>query len=256
MTTAARPTTEASCHWYDKLGNPVYEVPRATGDGLRPTTLADARKLNLLPSVTTILGVLHKEALVQWRVEQAVLACLTSKRNDGELLDDFVKCVLHDERVQEQESDIAKKRGTEIHAACEAVINGMEVDAEIQPWIMPALAELQRMKLKPVATEHVLVGVGYAGRSDLIAMDPKNQEWVIDFKTTKRLPQKESYWEHRMQTAAYVRCRLEAQRHANVYISTVNQGEFVIHDNGDYLQPYAAFENLLRYWQAANNYHP
>lgn len=257
MTTSARPTTSESCHWYDKQGNPVYEVPRANGEGMRPTTLADARKLSLLPSVTTILSILRKPQLESWLIEQSVLAALTTPRNDGEPLDAFVERVLHTERVQDQESEIAKKRGTEIHEACEsAVKSGYCADKEIAPWIEPALTELWHQGMVPVATEEIVIGTGYAGKSDLIATFNTPVEWVIDFKTTKKLPPKESYWEHRMQTAAYVRCRLMAQRHANVYISTVEQGAFVIHDNGDYLQPYAAFENLLRYWQVANNYHP
>ena len=50
--TAVKP--ESASHWYDLDGQPCHEVPRAKGDGMRPTTLADARKLHLLPSVTNV----------------------------------------------------------------------------------------------------------------------------------------------------------------------------------------------------------
>ncbi len=36
-----------SQHWYDRDGKAVFEVPKAKGGGTRPTTIADARKLNL-----------------------------------------------------------------------------------------------------------------------------------------------------------------------------------------------------------------
>ncbi len=49
-----------SQHWYDRDGKAVFEVPKAKGGGTRPTTIADARKLNLYPSVTTVLSVLAK----------------------------------------------------------------------------------------------------------------------------------------------------------------------------------------------------
>ncbi len=255
MTTAARPTQEQSCHWYAKDGTPVYEVKRASGEGMRPTTLADARKLDLLPSVTTILSILRKPQLESWLIEQACLAVLTAPKPIHEALDHFVERILHTERQQDQESDIAKKRGTEIHSAIEGYFNHGSLLAEVMPWVEPAIVELEKT-LAMVHTEHILLGDGYAGKCDLIAQDDHHWEWIIDFKTTKKLPSKESYWEHRMQTAAYLKCRENGKRHANVYISTVDCGAFVIHDNGDYAKPYEAFEALRDYWQIANNYRP
>ncbi len=52
-----------SMHWYDRDGKAVFEVPKAKGDGMRATTIADARKLNLYPSVTTVLSVIAKPSL-------------------------------------------------------------------------------------------------------------------------------------------------------------------------------------------------
>jgi hypothetical protein len=58
---------------------------------MRPTTLRDARKLGLLPSVTNVLGVINKPELVEWKMTQAVLAALTLPRRDGEDLGVFAK---------------------------------------------------------------------------------------------------------------------------------------------------------------------
>ncbi len=255
MTTAARPTSEQSCHWYFHDGRACYEVPRAKGDGMRPTTLADARKLNLLPSVTTILGVLHKEALVQWRVEQAVLACLTAPKRNDEPLDDFVTRILHTERHQDQEGDEAKARGTEIHDALEAYFTHGEPSLEVVPWIDPVIKYLARFGTV-IHSEHILVGNGYAGKCDLIFEDSMGVEWVIDFKSTKaaKLPTK-SYWEHKMQTAAYAQCR-QIRHHANIYISTVECGAFSFCDNESPSDPWRAFASLLEYWRVTNNFYP
>ena len=51
-------------HWYKQDGSPCYEVPYADPKkGMRSTTIRDARKLNLVPSVTTILQVMDKPGL-------------------------------------------------------------------------------------------------------------------------------------------------------------------------------------------------
>ena len=70
--TAARVATLESSHWYDSAtGEPRHEIPKAKGDGMRKPTIADARKLKLLPSVTSILKVIDKPALTTWKIEQA-----------------------------------------------------------------------------------------------------------------------------------------------------------------------------------------
>jgi hypothetical protein len=47
-----------NAHWYRRDGEPLHSVPSAKGEP-RPTTLRDARKLGLLPSVTNVLGVIN-----------------------------------------------------------------------------------------------------------------------------------------------------------------------------------------------------
>ena len=61
-----------SQHWYDRNGTPAYSVIAKNGVP-RPTTLRDARKLNLVPSVTTILNVAAKPALEAWKLNQICL---------------------------------------------------------------------------------------------------------------------------------------------------------------------------------------
>src|SRR5512137_513286 len=82
-------------HWYQRDGVPLHTVPSAKGEA-RATTLGDARKLGLLPSVTNILGVIAKPELTAWLQEQAVVAALTLPRLDGEAEDAFAKRVVAD----------------------------------------------------------------------------------------------------------------------------------------------------------------
>ena len=62
-------------HWYTKDGTPAYTQLVASGKrkGLdRPTTLRDARKLSLVPSVTTLMNLMDKPALTHWKIKRAV----------------------------------------------------------------------------------------------------------------------------------------------------------------------------------------
>lgn len=279
MSTAANVRSEESSHWYTSDGKPCYELPKKDGSGMKVPTLADARKLNLLPGVSTILRVLHKEALVVWRLEQAVLAVLTSPRIDipqfdgegreigtrQETDDEFTKRVLSTERVQDQESQIARDRGTEIHDGLEMLCKNQPVSPELLPWISPAFDAIKN-KGSFVATEMHIAGNGYGGRIDLLQQAP-NSLWIWDWKTSKKLPEKGAYPEHRLQLAAYARAvewmmftktgKTFTINTGNVYISTINQGEFVVCEHDEWKTTYdLGFAPLITHWQWANNYRP
>lgn len=268
MTTAARTFTADSAHWYYIDGRPCYELAKKDGSGMKVPTLADARKLNLLPSVTTILKVLDKPALNDWKVEQGVLAVLTTPRLPGEADDAFVHRVLHVEEVQNQEAAAARDKGTEIHKAMEQYFSGEGVIEEMKPWIEPA-AKAILTRGERVTSEKVLVGDGFAGKTDLI-QEAADCWWLWDYKTTKKLPdpKKGAWLEHRLQLAAYVSAfsrtlnkdgsvptDAKPIRTANCYISSVEPGQFVIceHDP-DWQKTYQAFRHLVEYWSWVNNY--
>lgn len=262
MTTAARPNRSGdSCHWYKLDGTPCYEVEARNGS-MRPTTLADARKLGLVPSVTTILKVLHKQGLVDWLIEQSCLAVLTSPRNPAEELDSFVDRILHQERVQDQEGLVAMDRGNDMHGALEtASVGGVVEDNELWKWCSPAYKDISARGLF-VAAETCVVGDGYGGRIDLI--QENGDLWVWDWKTTKKLPTNGAWTEHVLQGAAYAAALAKRGttgdkriRTGNVYISTVNCGEYVVHEHGDWHETYEqGFKPLVQVWQFMNGYKP
>jgi hypothetical protein len=55
-------------HYYTEKAEPAHYEAK---DG-KPTTLREARKLDLVPSVTTIQGIVDKPALTYWLQKQAV----------------------------------------------------------------------------------------------------------------------------------------------------------------------------------------
>lgn len=59
-------------HWYSKDGSPSH----FKGPNKSATTLREARKLGLWPSVTAIGDILAKPALINWLQEQAALAAI------------------------------------------------------------------------------------------------------------------------------------------------------------------------------------
>jgi hypothetical protein len=253
MTTVANIKSEQGSHWYYADGRPCYEVPKADGSGMTPTTLRHARKMDLLPSVTTVLKILEKPALTAWKIEQAVLAVMTTPRLPGEETDDFIERVLKTDKEQDKERDAAAQLGTDIHAAIEDALNGETVREDLNVYVKPVLMALTDFGVKE-ETEMVVVGKGYAGRTDALFRSGLTRT-LVDFKTTKKIP-KESYIEHRLQLAAYAFCAQAVVSTVNVYISTTEPGKIAVCVNEDTHADFKAFKHLLAVWQHINDYRP
>lgn len=256
MTTAAKPTTSESAHWYSKDGQPCHFVEKKDGIGSRRSTLADARKNLWLPSVTTVLGILDKPALTNWKIEQAVLAVITTPRQPGEADDAFIQRVLHTEKQQDQEGQKARDLGTEIHDAIEQALSGTLIPA-MQQYVDPVLAECAKFG-EVKATEQIVIGEGYAGKMDASFYAPGCLT-IVDFKTTSKPPKKEkgSWSEHRLQLSAYAKAHPPQRiQTANIYISTKEPGLVVPIINPPWEEDYPAFEALLTAWKWMNNYDP
>jgi hypothetical protein len=155
----------------------------------RSTTLRDARKLNLLPSVTSILSILAKPGLEAWKQEQAILAALTLPRIAGENDDAFAARVVADMNAQVEK---AGDFGTRIHAGIESINSGHTPnDPELAPWL-EHYATWQRASIvrgvdsgTPLITaaETVVTSDGYAGRLDIVCEHAEHGTTLIDFKT-------------------------------------------------------------------------
>ena len=241
-------------HWYDFDGNPRHWQE----DG-KDTTLRHARKQNLLPSVTTIIGILDKPALTNWKVDQAVMAALTLPKRDDESLDEFMSRAKRDAMV---EAAKARDRGSEIHDAIEIIFKGQfpaSHPSDVQDIATEAVKVIREYTGKAHFTaEATVVGDGYAGMCDL-----HNDYFVIDYKTKdiKDVKAKITYPEHAMQLAAYgmaLDWPLLDKRYLNVFIDRKESGKVVIHEwEPEQIQDaWEQFELLVRLWQKQKKYFP
>jgi len=248
-----------SGHWYTTTGEPMHFVPKAKGDGTRRTTITDARKLGLLPSVTSVLGILRKPALERWLIQQAVQAVVTAPDMPGESLDAKLERVLEVERQQDQESKNAMDLGTRIHEALEQRLSSKPFDAVLADTIAPVVAEVARLG-NVVATEKIVVGDGYAGKTDLVLSHPSGDLIVIDFKTTKKLPDKGSWPEKRLQLAMYAKALAKppavVRMVGNIYISTTEPGKWCSYTWPDWENDAEIGAMLVKIWQWQNQYVP
>ena len=107
--------TSESGHWYTKDGEPMYTIIGANGKE-RKTTLRDARQLSLVPSVTTVMNMIAKPSLENWKMNQVLNSALTLERHEGESLQSFsYRCRQDSQKVGKE----AAERGTKIHAMIE-----------------------------------------------------------------------------------------------------------------------------------------
>lgn len=242
-----------SCHWYSETGEPRYEVEGK--NGMRPTTLRDARKLNLFPSVTTILGLLAKPGLEKWKLEQAILASLTLPRFDGESADSFAVRVISDSKEQGRK---AMDKGTAIHTSLEQAYKAEIFDRDHELYVGGTLHAISNHFgiRKWVAEKSFSHPLGYGGKVDLFSGDGV----VIDFKTTEFNEDKKDvggYDEHLLQLAAYAQgLGLADARLANVYVSTSQPGLVRVKEwePKEAQRGLNSFNLCLKLWQSLKDY--
>ncbi len=178
-----------NAHWYRRDGEPLHSVLSAKGEP-RPTTVRDARTLGLLPSVTTVLGVINKPELVEWKMTQAVLAALTLPRLEDEGEDAFAKRVVEDAQSRVK---TAADFGSAFHAGAEQVAKTLEVDpaGPYVAWLNHQRAWFQANCVRLVWTERVLVNaeLGYAGTADLLIEHQQYGLTLVDYKTQAVRPE-------------------------------------------------------------------
>lgn len=245
-------------HWYTQEGKPCYEVASKSGS-MRSTTLADARKLALVPSVTTVLDVIHKDALVTWKVNQGILAALTLPKRDDEAESAYISRILTDSRQQAKD---AADEGSRIHDAIERSFKGLVVEDRYQPHVAGVRAELLRLFPEVndwVAEQSFCHEYGYGGKVDLhspswgIIVDHKGKDG--DFTDGKKL----AYDQH-WQLAAYQKglCPQSRKRCANIFFSRTHPGIVTSHvwKPEEMAEGWQVFMGALTLWKAIKRYDP
>lgn len=244
-------------HYYDKKGNPRHFEAK---NG-KPTTLREARKFDLYPSVTTIGQVRAKPALINWLQEQAALEAVSVENIAAYEAADFDAKVAWARNViaQAREKTFAKAdEGSAIHDALECWVTGQ--DAAIGEYLPICHAVDDLLK------EHTGAGrsgdwnaeisftnteLGYAGKCDLY-----NDKWVIDFKTKDGdVTDAKAYPDQAEQLAAYAYgLGVPNARLANIFISR-DDGSVSFYEHKD-PQAWNRFYHTLLLWQVVNKFGP
>ena len=250
--------SEGGTHWYRADGTPCYEVPSAKGN-LRPTTLRDARKLNLCPSVTGILKMANQVVLNRWKEEQVLHAALTLPRIFGETEKALLARIWADSRAQ---AKAAAELGQAIHASVQGYYEGKSPPIEhlrhvegvaqaVKDWTGEVEWEAER------SFAHWM---GYGGKCDL---SHRLSRLVIDLKTKDAdetdMASIKTWDEHAQQLAAYrIGLGLPDARCAIVFCSTKVPGLARLIEIGEpeLKKGSSCFIALLQYWQAKHNYCP
>lgn len=184
-----------SAHYYTKDGTPMHTVTAKSTGKPRNTTVRDAKKMDLVPSVTTILrgGMPTPFGLQQWKLQGLLEHALTTERKTDESDDEYVRRIQAD---WEQAKSEAPDLGSEVHAILEAYYSRRSETRE--EWPDPTHTSLEAYQLaenaiesmrssiyRVKATELTVVGQGYAGTIDLVYEDVIGNTWIVDFKTQR-----------------------------------------------------------------------
>jgi hypothetical protein len=214
-------------HWYTHTGEAMHEVT-ASGSGLpRATTLRDARKLGLVPSVMTILSIIDKPGLTKWQVDQGILAALTLGRRQDELDEDFLYRVYTDSRRQVMD---AANMGEKIHDACEKHISGKMIDSKFLPHAIGVSDVIQEHfpDIHDWVTEKSFAHpIGFGGRVDLHS---PSTGVVIDFKGKDFGPgdEKKLAFEQHYQLGGYhLGLQLPPNSGMNIFFSRTHPGHAI-----------------------------
>jgi hypothetical protein len=252
----------ASSHWYTRTGESMHEVIAKTSGLPRPTTVADARKLNLIPSVTNVLGMKAKPALITWLQDNAIHAALNTPRKPGEAEADWHTRITEE---SDKTGSEAAAWGTLIHEQCEQFATGgafmgtgeiLDYVAGYEVWHRANVAQT-------IDAEKSVVGdIGYAGRLDLHAMMLDGRRAVIDVKSQKLKgkPKGNFYPEWVMQLAAYADCLREPGDPLPLLISVIIPSDVPgpvqvkVWDNGE--EALKAFHACFCLWCFDKNYTP
>ena len=246
-----------SVHWYRKDGGPQYTVKAKDGSD-RPTTLRDARKMDLVPSVTTILKIAAKPGLEQWKLEQMLLAAMTLPRREQEDEKAYIARIVADSK---ESGKRAADAGTRIHEEIEGHFAGKKSQYGLK--VEEALFDHFKLHPdQPWLVEHSFASaLGYGGKVDLYCKPDEYAKYglVADVKTKDFGPDDkvDAYDEHLMQLAAYrVGLDIPSARCANVFVSRTHPKlvKIIEWTEDDLKRGWLMFQCLLNYWKLKNTF--
>jgi hypothetical protein len=251
-------------HWYTQDGKPFHHIEE--NGKVRVTTLRDARKYNLYPSVTSILNVLSKPGLEKWKLRQVTDVAFNnpSVQLEEKTADSYNAKVVGMAFLKVHD---AANLGKRIHHELDACTQGKEcTDNEIAKYIQGFLDWQKDKDIKFTDTEVVVVNKehGFAGRVDTFFQYGKDGIGILDYKTRKfaKGEKPATYDNEALQLAAYAASyygedRLSSVLAGNAYISSTSPGAlFHIYKHNRLQEDWEAFKALCGVWRYQMKYDP
>lgn len=239
----------------------MYEVPYADkSKGMRSTNLRDARKMKLVPSYSTVASVIHKPALMDWKINHYLDAVYKHKAKSRE------EAI----RVAEELMSRARDAGSVYH---EIIEHMCRFDGEWPPDINDehairtcnlAYEWLLDNGIEPVEIEWPFAHpLGYGGRIDLIG-DMSGTTIILDWKSQDKPADELKAWDdYCVQLAAYAEGRNMWHQHYRVedvkLVSVLlsQQDEAISAHwwtDNDYTNSWRKFCAMLELWKLVKNY--
>lgn len=257
-------------HWYDKDGKLVVEVPVKTRPGeFRPPTLADARKMGLAPSVTTVQKLLANPVLIDWIKREVARAAIKYPKGRFDSEEAHIKQLLEG---ADEYRDWASMFGTSVHFGISQNFRGMvgderdqACDDDVQDVVDGFLQWYSQQELVCERSEHTFISPdGYAGTVDWLGqfqgrpsiMDFKTRDFNEDDVLHNRVV---TYEENGIQLSGYA-CGTNNRHRARLscIISRTVPGLVVLHEwkDADIVRHDRAWSQLWELWQVLKGYYP
>ena len=245
--------TSESGHWYTQEGDPMYTIVGANGVE-RNTTLRDAKSLGLVPSVTTIIGMIAKPFLENWKIDQALKSAISLEKDEDESDSEFFyRCKQDSKKIGIE----AAKSGTKIHAKIEEGFLGKSKNKTYQ--VIQKFLDETFPNEEWFAEDSFCASQGYGGKIDLYS----KSGIFIDFKTKVNIkdkdPAKLVYDDHAMQLSAYAQgFNYDAPERVSIFVDREDPKFISCHiwDKDTHTKHLSMFNSILTYWKLVKNYDP
>lgn len=251
-------TTDQAGHWYTEEGESAHVIIGKNGNE-RNTTITDARKLGLLPSVTSVIGIKSKPELETWKAEQIIRACIKFPIKEGQEEGEYAKEIMQEAKKVTTE---AAAHGTLMHEQMEHILLGREhsKDDKLQPYIKTFKEWAEDNVEKVYWCEKALVGAGYAGRCDAYLRLSGAGDCIIDLKNRKVNPKYDPFYDTDCAQLWAYRMASENPQCAcvSVVLAANDPETIVIHkwDEEELYQAGIAFQAMLKVWAWSKRYTP
>lgn len=250
---------QESAKWHDRLTlKQVEQVHSADGKKMVKATLTHAKKFGFLTSVTSVIGTIASFQLEQWKIGQAIRACIgfpfKGEDTDEEVVKEYIAM------INSKAGEYAKTsadRGKVIHgdvARWERAGGTLPDDPASRKICQKLAKHDEELGVTEVSCETSFgsAELGWCGTPDRRLVTPKGIVYQ-DFKTTDLRKYKSPYDSWRLQLAAY------GQGEAYLLEQVVadrDTGDVVIVEHDQTLGFEAAFAHLFALWCVLKQYWP